>query len=334
MKVKKEYLLLILIIAALSIYLAVQKTNHDDPELPGLAQLDGNAFNRMLITKADTSIELTKKDEQWLIKPQDFPANSATVTNMINAAAKLTTTALVSKTGIYDRYDLNSARRTTVKVFNGQALEREFSIGKTAPTFQHTFVLLAGDDNVYHARGNLSNTFNQTIESLRDKKVLSFEKDGITALEIKKGDQIQIISKKEITPQPEGDTKDEQASSPQPPVKTEWTNDSGQAVDSPAVDSLLNNMSGLTCDAFMADDAKSGLKDAAWTITFKSGQGDFTLSVFEKDAQTPPKYKATSSDSQYAFLLNENRVTNFQKNIDKLLGATPEKPSDHSKGES
>lgn len=325
MKVKKEYLLLILIIVALSVYLAVQKTNHEDPELPKLAELDGNTVNRILITKADTSIELTKKDEQWLIKPQDYPANAVTVKNMLNAAAKLTTTALVSETGIYERYDLNSAKRTTVKVFNGQELEREFSIGKAAPTFQHTFVLLAGDENVYHARGNLTNTFNQTIESLRDKKVLSFEKDQITALEIQKGDQAHVISKKEITPKPQGDTQKEQTPSPEP-TKTKWANEAGQSVDSSVVDSLLNNMSGLTCDNFMADDAdKAGLKDAAWTLTFKSGQGDFSVSVFDKDAQTPPNYKAASSGSRYAFLLNENRVKNFEKSVDKLLKAAPEK---------
>lgn len=320
MKVKKEYLLLILIIVVLSIYLFVQRANHEDPELPKLAELDSNTINRMLITKADTSIELTKKDEQWLIKPQDYPANTVTVKNMLNAAAKLTTTALVSETGIYERYDLNSTKRTTVKVFNDQELEREFNIGKTAPTFQHTFVLLAGDDNVYHARGNLVNTFNQTIESLRDKKVLSFEKDQITAIEVQKGDQTRTISKKEIKATPQGDSQEDKTPSPQP-TKTKWVNASGQAVDSSVVDSLLNNMSGLTCDAFMADDAKAGLKDAAWTLTFKSGQGDFSVSVFKKDTQTPPKYTAASSGSRYAFLLNESRVTNFEKNIDKLLKA-------------
>jgi hypothetical protein len=324
MKVKKEYLLLILIIVVLSIYLVVQKTNHEDPELPNLTELDGNAINRMLITKADTTIELTKKDEQWLIIPQDYPANTITVKNMLSAVAKLTPTALVSETGIYDRYDLTTAKRTTIKAFNGQDLEREFSIGKAAPTFQHTFVLLAGDDNVYHARGNLTSTFKQTIESLRDKKVLSFEKEQITGLEIRKGDQTRVISKKEIAAKPEGDTQDEQTPSPQP-AKIEWTDDAGQAVDNPAVDSLLNNMSGLTCDQYMADDARASLKDATWSLTFKSGQGVFSVSVFEKDEQTPPKYKAASSGSQYAFLLNESRVQNFEKNIDKLLKTAPEK---------
>jgi hypothetical protein len=302
----------------------VQRTNHEDPELPKLAELDGNAVNRMLITKADASIELIKKDEQWLIKPQDYPANSVTVKNMLNAAAKLTPTALVSETGIYERYDLNSTKRTIVKVFNGQQLEREFSIGKAAPTFQHTFVLLAGDDNVYHARGNLTNTFNQTIDNLRDKKVLSFEKDQITAIEVRKGDQSRIISKKEIKAKPQDDAQAEKTPSPGP-TKTTWTNESGRAVDSPAVDSLLNNMSGLTCDTFMADDAKAGLNDAAWTLTFKSAQGEFSVSVFDKDAQTPPKYTAASSGSRHAFLLTENRVKSFEKNIDKLLGTAPEK---------
>jgi hypothetical protein len=211
-----------------------------------------------------------------------------------------------------------------VKVFNGQELEREFSIGKAAPTFQHTFVLLAGDDNVYHARGNLTKTFDQTIESLRDKKVLAFEKDQITAIEIRKGDQSRTISKKEMTAAPQDDSQEEKTPSP-PPAKTMWASESGRTADSPAVDSLLNNMSGLTCDAFMADNAKAGLKDAVWTLTFKSGQGDFSVSVFEKDSQTPPKYKAASSGSRYAFLLDESRVQNFEKHIEKLLATAPEK---------
>ena len=237
---------------------------------------------------------------------------------MINAAVNLTATALVSEAGIYERYDLNETKRTTVKVFKDQDLQREFSIGRTAPTFQHTFLKLAEDNNVYHARGNLTNTFNQTIDGLRDKKVLSFDKAQIRTLEISKGVESLIISKKEVTAETKDDQQTEKASAP-PKPKMQWTADDGRVIDTQTVESLLSSFSGLTCDQYMADDAKSDLEHAAWTLTFKSDQGAHNLSLFAKDDQTPPKYQASSSASRFAFLLTENRVQSFEKKIDKLF---------------
>jgi hypothetical protein len=323
MKVKKEYLLLILIIGVLSIYLLVQKTNNKDPDLPKLAQLDDSTVNRIVIAKSETSIELSKADERWLIQPDDYPADTTKVKNIINAAAKLTATALVSEAGIYERYGLDAAKRTTVKVFNGKELQREFSIGREAPTFQHTFVMLADDPNVYHARGNLTGTFNQTVDGLRDKKIIAFDKARITGIDIRKGEQSRTLAKKEIVPEVPEKKSDDQAdpsTSPQPTIK--WSDTDGQVVETKTVDSLLNTMSGLVCDQFMADDAKAALTDPAWTLTFNTGQESYTFSVFDKDDQTPPKYQASASTSRFAFLLAESRVQNIEKTLDTLLKAS------------
>lgn len=320
MKVKKEYLLLILIIGVLSIYLLVQKANHEDPDVPKLASLDDSTVNRMVIAKSDKTIELSKADERWLIQPNEYPADTTKVKNMINAASKLTATALVSEAGMYERYGLDAAKRTTVKVFNGKELQREFSIGREAPTFQHTFVMLADDPNVYHARGNLTGTFNQTIDGLRDKKILTFDKAQITGIDIRKGGQSRSLAKKEVVVEKKSDDKADPSASVQPAI--EWSDTSGQAVETKSVESLLNTMSGLACDQFMADDAKASLADAAWTVTFNTGQKSYTISVFDKDDQTPPKYRASASTSRFAFLLAESRVQNIEKTLDTLLKAS------------
>lgn len=317
MKVKKEYLLLILIIGVLSIYLLVQKANHQDADVPKLAPLDDSTISRIVIAKSDKTIELSKADERWLIQPNDYPADATKVKNMINAVANLTATALVSEAGIYERYGLDAAKRITIKVFNGKELQREFSIGREAPTFQHTFVMLADNPNVYHARGNLTGTFNQTIDGLRDKKILTFDKARISGIDIRKGDKSRTLAKKEIVPEQKSDDQADKSTSAQPTI--EWSDTDGQAVEAKTVDSLLNTMSGLMCDQFMADDAKATLAGAAWTLTFNTGQESYTISVFDKDEQTPPKYRASASTSQFAFLLAESRVQNIEKTIDSLL---------------
>jgi hypothetical protein len=278
----------------------------------------------MVITRNDTSIELTRKDDQWLIAPQDYPADTVKIKNMLNAAAKLTATALVSEAGIYERYELDEVKRTTVKVLKDKDLQREFSIGRAAPTFQHTFLKLADDANVYHARGNLTNTFNQTIDGLRDKKVLSFDKAQISTLEIKKGKQIRTLSKKQAPTEAKSDDQSGKEPAPQPP-KMQWADADGHTVDTSAVESLLGTISNLTCDQYMADDAKAGLKEAAWTLTVKNDQESFSVSLFGKEEQTPPQYQATSSATRFAFLLAEGRVQNIEKNIDKLVEADSEK---------
>ncbi len=320
MNLKKEYLILLLVIVALSFYLAMRSKDQTHFELPQLAKVESKTINRIVITKAGSAIELNKKDEQWHIGPQAYPADSIKVNNMVKAAADLTVTALVSESENYQRYDLDDAKKTNLQALADKEILRNINIGRVAPTNQHTFVKLEGDTKVYHARGNINRTFDQTVAELRDETVLSFERDAITSLSIEKGEHTLALNNKETPPE---EKKEGEAQATAQPPKPQWLDADGQAADVAAVKKLVNSFASVKCNGYMPDDAKKELKEAIWTVNFKAGDKTHSLSLFAPSDAEANEFPAASSDNDYAFLLNKSRVETFEKQIDALLKIEP-----------
>jgi hypothetical protein len=281
-------------------------------------------------------VELVKKDEKWFIEPQGYAADSVKAKNMVNAVADLALTALVSESKNYDRYELTPQTRISVQAFgDGGARLRAFDIGKAAPTFQHTFVTLDGDPKIYHARGQLRNTFEHNIEALRDKTIFDIDKESIAALTIQKAGRTLTATK--VTP-PKEETQETPAPTPEgapeapatvtpsatpaEPPAPRWQAADGQEVDKGEIERILSAVARLQCDSYLAEADKVKLTQgqSLATLTFKNDQGEYTLSVFPKETETADKVPAVASNTPYAFMLNEHRLKEIEKTIDKLLG--------------
>ena len=320
MTIKKEYLILAIVMVALALYLILGRQDRPGSDLPGLTELDSTSTNRMVIAQKGTALSLIKKDTRWFIQPNNYPVNPFKIKNMIKASTELTVTALVSESGNYERYGLSDTQRITVQIFQDKQMQREFNIGRAAPTVEHTFVQLADDANVYHAKGRLHTTFELTVDSLRDKTALSFDKAAIASLQIQRGDQYLKLTKTEMVE--DAKNKEREASS-SPATTTQWQSEDSTAASKSAVNALLGALSDLKCDAYMADDAKAGLADPVLTLTLKSDSKTHTLSLFAGEAKEAAQTPGTSSFNEFAFLLDKNRVETIEKQIDQLLSPTP-----------
>lgn len=327
MKVKKEYTILILVIVALIFYLTMKSTNDSEGELPQPAEVDNVEINRIVISKkSGETVTLSKKDEKWFVEPQGYPADSVKVNNMANAIADLTITALVSESGSYQRYGLSEDKKIKVEAFIGDKAVRNLDIGEAAPTFQHTFVLLKDDANVYHARGQLKRTFEHTIDDLRDKTVFDLSRESIGEIALRKGDRTIQLTKKEIIPEtaePKGEKSEAAAQPPKP--KTEWRDAEDQTADKTTIDRLLGSIARMNCDGYLEDSAKEGLQEPTWTITLKDDQGEHTFSVYAPETPDSEKITATATTNPYGFVLNKGRVESLEKSVDKLLGLEEKK---------
>jgi hypothetical protein len=325
MKMKKEYLILIAVILALGFYLGLRTRDRTHFELPRPEALESGVIDRLVIARPDGPLELVKRDTQWFIQPQGYRADGITVKNMLNQLSDLSITDLVSASGSYERYDLSTEKRINVQAFAGGQKNRDVDIGRPAATYQHTFIKLEGDPNVYHARGSLQNTFDKDLESLRDKVVLAFERDRLTTIEIRKGEQSAFLSKIEVSSGNADKQSDTDAipesDEPLRPAKIEWQAEDGRKVDQGAVGQLLSAMSQLKCEGYLEQPNDAAL-EPAWVLTFALDEQSHILTIFPKE-QSENRYAAKSSDSPYDFWLPETRVKVFEDQIDQLLGAAP-----------
>lgn len=307
MKVKKEYIILALVIIALTVYLVMRTSDRTRYQLPDVAQVAGQEISKLQITRDQATIIVNKKDDQWYIAPQEFAADTSKVKDMLNAIENLTLTALVSESRNYNLYDLTAEKKINVKAWQADKLRRDVDLGKTASSFRHTFVKPAGDERVFHARGNFRNNFDLTVDDLRDKRVLALNPADIQQFQVIKDQQSLTLNKTQAPVAVEGTQAQKQTDAARQANKPVWQAADGRPVDEAVVKQILNTVSNLRCEKFISDRRKDDFTSPLFTLRMKSGQA-YRLSIFAKTAEKDTDFPAVSSGSNYPFLLSGSQV--------------------------
>ncbi|MGB5423764.1 MAG: DUF4340 domain-containing protein [Desulfobacterales bacterium] len=323
MKLKKEYVILAVVIVGLSIYLLTRQTDRTLYRLPQLPPVPAQSITRIDINGPNGAITLNKADDSWTIGEQKYPADRAKVSRMLDAISDLSLTAMMSESEDYVRYDLSDKNKISVKAWAGTTSERDFDIGKVGPSFRHTFVKLAGDANVYQAQNNFRTTFEQGVEDLRDKVVLSFAASDIQEFRLIKGTEaITLVRHEAPLAETETGEKEEgdKAKEASPPLKAKmvWQANDGRTAASTKVDELLAAVSQLACEKFITDHVTADFKDPIYTLELE-GQKAHRLSIFAKQNETANSYPAVSSDSLYPFFLTDWKAKQLMPDFGDLL---------------
>ncbi len=316
MKVKKEIIILILIIAALSVYLFVQKKGKTYYSLPELVRIEEKDVSKLILTREGSSIELERRDDQWVILPEEFPADETIAEDMVENIGSIALTALASESGNYMIYDLDDEHKIEVEIFKDLESLRRIEVGKTASSYRHTFVKVDDDERVFHAQGNLKDIFERTVSELRDKVVMAFD-DEIIEVILEKGENELTLVKTSIPVavdlnQQQGEENNE-VKEPEEPVSA-WMTSENEPAKEKEIEEIINSMSNLRCDDFVEGKTKEDLTSPLYTVSLK-GMKTYSVSLFEKDGN---QYIAVSSESDYPFLLPEWKAKRIMKDLDTL----------------
>ena len=311
---KKEYLILIALILLLGAYLLFHKENNDNYSLPAIVKMTPDKITALEIVRDKNSIDLVKKGEDWTLKNIDRPADKVAVENMLDALRDLKLSALVSEKKDTRRYELDEKNQIRVKVIEGDMPVFEFAMGKTAPTFNHTFVMIEKDSSIYHARGSFRTYFKKSIQDLRDKKVLKFNEKKITKFTIQKDGKSKTF------------TADQEEVKDKEP-KITWLASDKSAIDTKSLSDLLSALSLLECESFSGDDKKQAITKADPFCSIQLHNGDsITLTLVKtKDAE---QLSGISSMNPDAFALSKFNGDDIITHVDTLLGIKKEKPKE------
>jgi len=315
MKVKKEYIILAVVIVALAGYLVLKRSDRVHYDLPVPGKIESNEISKVEISRGTVTTVLIKKGGAWYLSPQFWRADPQKVADMLAAIGGLKATDLASEAKAYDRYQLDAANKVSVRAYVGTALKRGFDVGKAAPTSQHTFIRLAGNDNVYLAGGDLRRIFDISPSGLRDLMVLSFTPSEITGISIEGNGRAMTLTRRDASPA-KAQTKDT-------PRQVSWQNDRGEQVDKLAVDTLLAVLSKVYCEGYLDDAVRATLTKPALAFRLKGSQA-YELFVY---AKTGEKVPALSSGSQSPFALPGYKLEGLQKSLEDIMG----KPSENAK---
>jgi hypothetical protein len=305
----------------LLLYLVLRNPDRINYQLPGLSSIIRNEISRIDIVKAGQTIRLEKKDSQWLIQPQGFTSDPAKINTIVDAIFDLRLTALVSESKNYFPYGLDNENKIVVKAYKNELPLREFSIGNAASTYSHTYVKLVNDPRVFHARNSFRGDFDQKIDSLRDKTVLKFDKNEISAIEISSAAEKILFSKnvKPIAVKPGEGKPPAQAGPAQ--GETSWLMADGKPGNISELNGIIDQTSQLACEQFLEGKTKEDFQAPIYTVLLK-GRKDFQLSIYQKEEKAI-SYAAVSSESPYPFLLSSYMADNIMKKPENLKNEKP-----------
>ena len=289
---KKEYLILILVLVALGSYLVLKKEDRTHYTLPTPPAVDTKKIDRLVIKKHSDSTEFNRIDDDWVVTGNAYPADSFAVNRMLDVFKELTLSALVSEKQDLLRYELDEAHRLTVSAYENETEILSFKIGKTAPTYNHTFVMLENDPNIYHAKDSFRSHFDKSLNEFRDRRVLSFMTGDITGITIAAQDrQVRMTAH-------DTGVEDQESS------KITFKYEDGSSPDPKTVSNLLSTLSALTCDLFMEDSDKQALEKKKPRLKIGlDSSSPIHFHLYEPEEKELPMI-ATSSMNAYAFSLN------------------------------
>lgn len=343
--IKKEFIVLGVIVVMLLAYLLFQSRDKVHYKVPVLDTVKKENIDKVEIKKSDQTITLVKKDTQWLIHPQGYPTDADKLDSIMKTITQLTLTDLAAKSKSYTRFDLTKEKAIHVKAFNKDEELRDFEIGKAASTYGHTFVKIKDNPYVYYARESFRSHFDTKVSDLRDKVVMKLDSNEISEVRIEKEGQTYVFAKnvKPVDPpeikldKPDDKKKEEKKEAeekpgevepPKPEEQITWLMPDGKKGKKSQLDSLINQLTNLSCQEYIEDKSKEDFKTQApiYTLKLKGGK-DYIITFFPKPEtkegeETPQggeKYPVISSENAYPFLLSSWKAEQIMKKPEDLM---------------
>lgn len=309
----KNKLLSLAIIALLLIIIVVQK--NIDIFSSGLPTFEkwNESIDEIVIKKSDSEIKLYKKNNKWVINDKAFIADKSTVEILEEKMKNLELVDLISKKKFYKRFDLSKDKAIAVTVKKANKKLREILIGKETSTGQQVYIKLSDKPEVYLARGGLRNEFDKTVDSLRDKNIISLNSDAVETLAVNyKGKKYTLKKESVIKKEVASDKKDKKENK----KETTWKVENNKAVklNQQNVKSLLSAFAVINADAFVENEKVS--KRSLYSVAIKVLEKNITFDVIKKTKDD--NYICRSSENPYIFTISKYKAESLMKTLKDL----------------
>jgi hypothetical protein len=221
--------------------------------------VEADAIEALAFDASDgQKVLLTRTDSGWRVaEPVDFPADDVAVDGLVSSLADLASEGAIDEPQAADVYGLGEA--ATRIQFEAAGREWELRVGGNAPVGGQTYVATASEaQTVYTVPTFRVTGFDKTLDDVREKLVLSFDRLAVVAIEAdwpdgrvrlaKQGDAWQILE----------------------PLTAD--------ADSDTVESLLSDLSFLRADTFLdepSEEQRSAADQAQFHVVleFASDEG-------------------------------------------------------------
>ncbi|HKE24275.1 MAG TPA: DUF4340 domain-containing protein [Bryobacteraceae bacterium] len=153
---------------------------------PKIVSIPEDQFQEIRIQKTTgDTVDLKKENGKWtMTAPKALPADSDSVTSLVSTLSNVSTDATIEdKATDLTPYGLaKPAMQVQITPKSGKTVTLE--IGDDTPTSSGAYAKLAADPHVYTIGSFVKSSIDKKPDDLRDKRLLTFDQDKLTRVEL------------------------------------------------------------------------------------------------------------------------------------------------------
>jgi hypothetical protein len=160
-----------------------------DTETPVLLNIQDTGVDSLDIQKKDSpKITLERKSGKWAItSPSPFPADQDAVTSIVSSLAPANGDSVVEdKPGDVSKYGLTMPS-LTVNIHEKAGKTEQLLFGDEIPGGSLVYVRVGGNPKVFAVPASLKSSFDKSVNDLRDKRLLTFDQNQLTRVDLAEG---------------------------------------------------------------------------------------------------------------------------------------------------
>lgn len=152
------------------------------PKILALAEGD---ITKVALKKGAYETDLQKTGDKWAITaPMPYAADQSAVSQLVSSAANVSSDRVVEdKASNVSAYGLN-APILEIDITSKGGKVSKLKIGDDTPTNSGAYAMLEGDPHVYTVPSYVKTGLDKSINDLRDKRLLTFDQDKLSRVEL------------------------------------------------------------------------------------------------------------------------------------------------------
>jgi Domain of unknown function (DUF4340) len=164
------------------------KAKTPETETPTLVNVPDVSLDGVDIQKKDGSkVSLEHKGKWSITAPTAFPADQDAAGSIASALAPANGDSVVEeKPGDVGKYGLTNTS-LTVTIHEKGGKSHQLLFGDDIPAGSMVYVRVAGNPKVYAAASSLKTSFDKSVNDLRDKRLLTFDQNQLTRVDLMSG---------------------------------------------------------------------------------------------------------------------------------------------------
>lgn len=319
----RKTLILLGVMAGLVLAIVLAKTVRFS-HVPKLDSIDGWVDEIVIKNKTNAEVKLYKKNDKWVIGPEAYPAEELGVLPLIQKIREVKFSEFVTSTTFFERFDLTDDTAIRVKASVKGKLVRDILIGKKGGSGDQSFVRLPDKKEVYLAGDALFDAYNKSVDTLRNKNLITNTVDQIDQVTIAYKGQSFTLKRQKADPNTTAAKSDDTTKTdPAEPAKDIWVVDGKTPVDldQQRVTDLLGEFASVTATDFPDEKSiKPLISKQLGEVSVKGKNGETVMKIYDKESkENGGAYVCFSSVNPYYAHVESYKAEKFLISIKDLV---------------